>query len=259
MNSRIFLMCACYSLLTHASIETEVLPKGRPFRLTTADPREIQMSLAFHSHERLDAAIGNYFSLIGFGEKTWRIHGGFEGAGYFTMRQKQKRFPLETTDGLIGVYMEGNLGRWQNQLRFTHLSAHFSDGNIGTPIAYSRESIILRSGYLVTDDFHIYGGFYFPVHAIPTTASWHAQAGFSFFWMMRSHWVVPFTALDVHWRRESPYDPSGHFELGLALNNPPESYRSFRIFYSLYVGADPRGQYYLSPLTAHSIGVEMQI
>ena len=115
---------------SHAAIGLELIPKGRPFRLTFADPREIRMALTFEGSSKINATIGNYFSILGIRNENnpdWFFHVGLEGAGYFTMKQAEKRFPLETADGLIGLYIETSVGSAQYQFRLTHISAHLAD------------------------------------------------------------------------------------------------------------------------------------
>lgn len=241
----------------------ELLPKGRPFRPTFADPREIRMALAVASDSRLTAAIGNYFSLLAYrpddDDPTWRFHLGLEGAGYFTMRQADSRFPLETTDGLIGLYAEGARGPWQAQLRYTHVSAHLADGLAGTPIAYSRETLSLRGAYAPTADFQAYWGAHWLAHSVPRLPSLGLQGGAAWFLNFAMKPVIPFVAVDLQWRQESAVNPSLSAQLGIALNNPPEAFRSFRFFYAYYTGVDPRGQFYDRVITSHSLGIEMQI
>jgi hypothetical protein len=254
------LSCAC---ALRAGTAVELLPSGRPFRPTFADPREIRMALGFEGDSHLHASVGNYFSLIGFqpeGEPTWRLHFGLEGAGYFTMRSEGSRFPLETTDGLIGLYFDGDSGPWQAQLRFTHVSAHLSDGNSGqTAIPYSRETAVLRVGYAPTGHTQLYGGIHYIAHTIPEVGRLALQAGGSWFVPWGSNKLVPFAATDLKWKQESAVNPSWSFQIGLAVNNPPQAYRSFRFFYSYFTGSDPRGQFLNSSYTAHSLGIEMQI
>lgn len=71
--------------------------------------------------------------------------------------------------------------------------------------------------------------------------------------------LTPFVAMDIKWRQESSQNPSLSAQFGLALNNPPEAYRSFRLFYNFYTGADSRGQFYSLRYTSHALGIEMQI
>lgn len=252
----------CVQTLGASEIGLELLPRGRPFRLTFADPREIQMHLAFEGDSRLNAAVGNYFSIFGIRpaeHSDWQLHFGLEGAGFFSMRQADSRFPLETADGLIGTYLEGANGPLQVQLRFTHISAHFADGTTQTPIAYSREFTTLRAGYLINESWHAYAGFQYLVNTVPKVHPWAVQWGTTYFFPVGVAKFSPFVGLDFKWKEESRYNPSFSGQLGLALNNPPEAYRSFRFFYAYYTGSNPRGQLYDREYTAHSFGIEMQI
>jgi Protein of unknown function (DUF1207) len=221
------------------------------------------MGFSFQGDGELTAAIGNYFSLVGWnvsGEEDTRIHFGVEGAGYFGLRAVDRRFPLDTTDGLVGGYLEGNRGPFQVQFRYTHISAHLSDGvPSGLPIVYSREFTALRIGFAPDPYKDFYAGMDYVIHSAPRVPRWALQWGMSLFLPWNFLKVVPFTAVDFKWRQESFYNPSMNFELGVALNNAIEAYRSFRLFYAFYTGADPRGQFYQLPFTSNSIGIEMQI
>ncbi|NBX93229.1 MAG: DUF1207 domain-containing protein [Proteobacteria bacterium] len=242
----------------------ELLPSKRPFRLTFADPREIRMALSFQGSSGINASIGNYFSLLGIKpvseglQPDWIAHAGLEGAGYFTMRQADSRFPLETADGLIGTYFEGASGPFQGQLRFTHISAHLADGSSGVPIAYSREFISLRVGYVPGEELQVYSGLQVLVNTVPKVEPWALQLGGNFFLPGQSN-LTPFVSADLKWRQESPENPAIHLLMGLALNNPPQAFRSFRFYYAYFTGADPRGQFYNQVVTTHSVGIDMQI
>lgn len=260
----IFIALICAVSQAHnegGNVALELLPRGRPFRLTFADPREIRMVLLFEGDSRLHAMVGNYFSIFALRptDASWDFHVGLEGAGFFSLRQAQQRFPLESTDGLLGAYAEAKQKAWAVQLRYTHLSAHLSDGINQNPIAYSRESTNFRIGFLPRDDLFLYAGASAIVHSIPTVRPWAFQCGGSFFVPWSSGKLAPFSAVDLKWKQESPFNPSFTLQLGIALNNPPESYRSFRFFYAYFTGADPRGQFFERSATSHSIGVEMQI
>jgi len=221
------------------------------------------MALTYAGDSRITAAVGNYFSILSVSpseeEPTWRIHFGVEGAGFFGLRREEERFPLETADGLIGLYLEGNTGVWQGQMRFTHVSAHLADGSLDTPIAYSRETLSARVGFAPSYDFHAYLGVYRLLASFPSVPSWALQWGGSYFLSSTTKSLVPFIATDFKWKEESSYNPSLSLQVGLALNNPPQAYRSFRFYYAYFTGADPRGQFYSRSYTSHSFGIEMQI
>lgn len=247
-----------------AEWDLTLLPKGRPFRLTFADPRELRMSISFESESRVWATVGNYFSLAEFRphiEDTdgWWFHLGFEGAGYFSMRREDSRFPLETVDGLVGLYVDGARGPWQTQLRYTHISAHFADGLALQPSLFSRETLILRGAYVPRPNVQIYAGVHALVHTIPTVPAMAVQVGGAYFLDVGLQRLAPFTAIDYKWRADTDQHSSVHFLLGIGLLNEPEYHRSFRFYYSYFVGADPRGQFFLRRYESHSFGIEMQI
>lgn len=260
---RLLLILWCvipFAGLRGAEIQWEALPKGRPFRLPLADPREIRMGLSLAGSDSIQAAVGNYFSLVSLrtGEgDLWHL--GIEGAGYFGMRQAGGRFPLETTDGLIGLYLDGNRGDYQWQLRYSHISSHLADGSTDTAIPFSREYVKLRGSWVPSPFAQVYVGTTWIVNTVPDVGKWGLQWGASYFMPTSFQMVLPFIAADFQWKQESIFNPSLSFQLGVALNDPPEAYRSFRIYYAYQTGADYRGQFYDRPLTLHSLGIEMQI
>jgi len=221
------------------------------------------MALAFEGDSRVNAVVGNYFSLFAIQptdkDANWVAHFGLEGAGYFSMRQADGRYPLETADGLIGVYTEIAHGDFQWQLRYTHISAHLADGSSENPIPYSRETLGLRVGFVPSHVLHLYAGASMIANTTPQVSPWGFQTGGSLFWPWNETSLSPFLAWDTQVRQEWVYNPSVNLQVGVALNNPPEAYRSFRIYYSLFTGSDPRGQFSTRRLIAHTIGIEMQI
>lgn len=244
-----------------SELKMRLVPRGRPFRMTFADPREIKMALSFEGDSKMNAMIGNYFSLFGLESDDQKsvLHLGLEGAGFFGLRQADRRFPLESSDGLIGAYIEGSVDRVQWQVRYTHISAHLADGSQDSPIPYSREHIAMRMAYLPTNDVQLYAGAYYVLNAIPEVPPWTIQLGANLFsaWSMAQ--LTPFLGTDLKWKTESPANPTASLQAGIALSNPREAYRSLRIFYTYLTGADPRGQYYQRVVTTHALGVEMQI
>jgi hypothetical protein len=114
-------------------------------------------------------------------------------------------------------------------------------------------------GYVPEPNYHVYFGVHYLTHSIPPLPGFALQWGGEVFFPWREMKLSPFLALDTKWNHESPVALSVSAQVGIALNNPPEAYRSFRFFYSYYSGEDPRGQFYLSIYTAHMLGIEMQI
>src|SRR5690606_31743951 len=98
---------------------------------------------------------------------------------YFTMRQEGGRFPLETVDGTLGLYLEYASGPWQAQLRWTHVSAHLADGSSGTAFAYSRETLSLRGSYAPGDHLQVYFGVHKITNTMPKVHGLALEAGSS--------------------------------------------------------------------------------
>ncbi|RYZ96177.1 MAG: hypothetical protein EOP11_23850, partial [Proteobacteria bacterium] len=97
------------------------LPRGRPFPSLATDPRDLKLALRKNSKGELEADVGGYKSFSGWrgsvaGEDTV-LHMGLEGTAYFVMRKEGSKFPLQSSDGLIGLYAEAARGLWMYQLR----------------------------------------------------------------------------------------------------------------------------------------------
>lgn len=258
----IFWALSLPSILLATQSTVRVLPEGRLFTPTFSDPREISMSLIYQADSKIAAHIGNYISLLsleGNDESIWKFHFGLEGAGFFSLKRSGGRFPLETTDGMIGTYFEGKKEAIQFQLRFMHVSSHLSDGSSEVPTPYSREYLSFRTGYAFNRSTHFYAGPSFLVHAIPTTGSIGFQWGGTSFLPLQFSHMTPFFGVDFKWHSETTYNPSMNLQLGIALFNPPDPYRSFSIFYAYFTGTDPRGQFFRRTLTTHSMGLQMHI
>jgi hypothetical protein len=122
------------------------LPKGRPFGILPSDPRDLRLGLRANNKSEMEGDVAGYRSLVGHCENGRISASGIEGAAYFQMKKEGSKFPLHSSDGLFGLYAETRQGPWAWQLRFTHISAHLSDGLTGTrpSFVYSREFLVLR-------------------------------------------------------------------------------------------------------------------
>lgn len=259
---RWILLALLGSVSAWADTGLQLLPEGRRFRPTFVDPFEIRMALRFEGDQGIAANVGNYFSILGFRPLDgdgWAIDFGIEGGGYFTMRAEGSRFPLETADGTIGIYLEGSRDALQWQVRYTHVSAHLADGATGIPIPYSRETLSLRGAWAPDPYTQVYGGLHYLAHTIPVVPRLGVQFGANYFLPLSEMRITPYIGTDLRYRGETSPRWSLSTQLGFALNNPPEAYRSFRFFYAYFTGADPRGQFYQQAYTSHSFGIEMQI
>jgi hypothetical protein len=236
------------------------LPPGRPFPSLLSDPRDLKLALRKNNKDEIEADVGGYRSFAGWKGrvkgKDAVVHLGLEGNGYFLMRQKGAKFPLYSTDGLIGLYAEGIRGLWLYQLRYTHVSAHISDGLFGIrPInTYTRETLSLRLARQL-GFVRAYAGYHFLVHTEPSLPRSSLQLGaYSIFpW----HWqrVHPYLGGDVRVRNRregTTFQITGGAALVSSLGAPP-----LRLSINYLKGHDLRGQFFREKTEKWSSGLEM--
>lgn len=236
------------------------LPPGRPFPSLLSDPRDLRIGLRKNSKSELEADIGGYRSFAGWKGKVKGedavFHTGLEGNAYFLMRQEGSKFPLHSSDGLIGLYGEAIRGLWLYQLRYTHLSAHLSDGLFGVRqrFTYTRETLSLRVARQLGFT-RVYAGYHFLVHTDPTLPKHSAQLGF--YSVFPWHWerLHPYFGGDVKIRNAeegTTYSLTGGAALVSSLGAPP-----LRLALAYQKGHDLRGQFFREKTEKWSLGLEM--
>lgn len=236
------------------------LPPGRPFPSLPSDPRDLKIGLRKNSKQELEADIGGYRSFAGWKGKVKEqdtvLHMGLEGNGYFLMRQEGSKFPLHSSDGVIGLYSEAIRGLWLYQLRYTHLSAHLSDGLFGirNRFTYTRETLSLRAARQLGFT-RAYAGYHFLVHTKPNLPKHSGQ--FGFYSVFPWHWqrLHPYFGADLKLRNKqegTTYTISGGMALVSSLGAPP-----LRLSVSYQKGHDLRGQFYSEKTEKMSLGLDM--
>jgi len=234
------------------------LPRGRPFPVLPSDPRDLKLGLRKNNKGELEADVGGYRSVAGWRSGDLSLHTGIEGNGYFQMRQDGSKFPLASSDGLVGIYGEAARGPWAYQLRYTHISAHLSDGLFGvrTPFVYTREFIQLRTA-LQLGYFRPYAGYQFLTHTAPDLPRHSLQLGG--YEILPAHYgiVHPYFGADIRIRNAQE---GTTFELGAGaallshLGTPP-----ILITANYLKGHDLRGQFYFEQTEKWTFGLDLQI
>jgi hypothetical protein len=236
------------------------LPPGRPFPSLASDPRDLKLGMRKNNKNELEADVGGYRSFAGWKGKVKKedtvVHIGLEGNAYFLLRQEGVKFPLHSSDGLIGFYSEAIRGLWLYQMRFTHLSAHLSDGlyNQRERFTYTRETLSLRVAHQM-GVFRPYLGYHFLVHTKPVLPRHSLQLGF--YSILPWHWkkVHPYFGADLRIRNSqegTTYHITGGAALVSSLGAPP-----LRLSLNYLKGHDLRGQFYREKTDKWSLGLEM--
>lgn len=236
------------------------LPPGRPFPSLLSDPRDLKLALRKNNKNELEADVGGYRSFAGWkGDmrgKPTVIHVGLEGNAYFLLRQEGSKFPLHSSDGLIGIYADAIRGLWLYQLRYTHVSAHLSDGlfNIRQRNTYTRETLSLRAARQF-GVVRAYGGYHFLAHTKPELPRHSLQLGA--YSILPWHWEKfhPFVGADIRIRNAqegTTFQLTGGAALVSSLGAPP-----LRLALAYLKGHDLRGQFYTERTEKWSLGLEM--
>lgn len=236
------------------------LPPGRPFPSLLSDPRDLKLALRKNSKDELEADVGGYRSFAGWkGKMKGRdtvIHLGLEGNAYFLLHQQGVKFPLFSSDGLIGVYGDAIRGLWLYQVRFTHVSAHLSDGlfNIRQRFTYTRETLSLRVARQL-GVIRAYAGYHFLVHTKPELPRHSLQLGA--YSILPWHWwrLHPFVGGDIRIRNAeegTTYQLTTGAALVSSMGAPP-----LRLALAYLKGHDLRGQFFREKTEKLSLGLEM--
>lgn len=240
---------------------SEFLPRGRPFPPLPTDPRDLKLGIRKNSLQQVEGDIGGYRSIYGWKSEVngspLVLHTGIEGNAYFTMRHSGSKFPLESSDGLFGLYAEAVRNAWFYQLRFSHISAHLADGaaNVTQAIVYSREFLDLRIAHQM-DWIRPYAGIIELVHSLPGgLPAFGEQVGF--YAIPNFHWGQAHPYLGSDYRHRGGREGSTlNFSAGVLLASTQKA-PPIRIAANYLTGHDLRGQFFDQYIHKFSVGLEL--
>jgi hypothetical protein len=253
---------ALFPLLAQGETETpegwSFAPHGRPFGILPSDPRDLHLGLRKNNKSELEADVGGYRSLAGWRRGDTLFHAGIEGGAFFQLRQEGSRFPLASSDGLLGVYGEAARGDDAYQLRYSHISAHVADGLFGarSPFIYTREFLVLRYARRIAW-FRPYVGYQLLTHTVPAVSRHAFQLG---------GYAIP----PMHWGAMHPYfgadlrvrgaEEGTTFQLaGGAAFVPANGGAPIRVTAAYLKGHDLRGQFFREKTEKWTFGLDLDL
>jgi hypothetical protein len=230
----------------------------RPFGILPSDPRDLHLGLRKNNKRELEADVAGYRSLVAWSDGNLVAHAGIEGAAYFDMRQEGSKFPLNSSDGLVGIYGEAARGEWAWQARYTHISAHIADGLFGVraPFVYTREFLALRAAYSL-GWLRPYAGYQLLTHTAPDVPRHSLELGA--YAILPAHWgpAHPYLGGDLRVRgaREgTTYQLSAGAAFLSRVDVAP-----VRLTASYLKGHDLRGQFFEETTEKWSFGLDLDL
>jgi hypothetical protein len=234
------------------------LPAGRPFGLLPSDPRDLKLALRHNNKSEIEADVGGYRAIAGWRGDGIVFHTGIEGGAFFLMRKEGAKFPLHSSDGLIGLYAEASKQDWAYQFRFTHISAHLSDGltSARQSLIYTREFVVLRVARQL-GWFRPYAGYQFLVNTKPEVPRHQLQLG-GYAYLPWSWGIAhPYLGGDLRLRGAQE---GTTFQLGMGVafisraGMPP-----VRLTANYLKGHDLRGQFYTERTEKWTFGLDLDL
>lgn len=257
------LALVCFPEISHGTESSmadgwNALPRGRAFGILPSDPRDLKLGFRINNKSEIEGDVGGYRSVAGWKGDGLEFHTGIEGAAFFQMKKAGTSFPLHSSDGLFGIFAEAARDGWAYQFRFTHISAHLSDGL--TPVrqkfVYTREYAALRVAREL-GWFRAYAGYQFLVNTQPVMPRSSLQLGG--YGILPMHWGIahPYLGADLRLRSKQE-GTTFQLSAGTALVSkggaPP-----IRFTASYLKGHDNRGQFYFEKTEKWIFGMDLDI
>jgi hypothetical protein len=226
----------------------QVLPEGLVYPGYLAGQKESRMASVFNHDSHLgwiwDITLGGRAALLRYGTagpyrpEGWEL--GIEGAAFPRLDLEHDR-DLMSADFRVGIPLTFASGRWQFKVAGYHLSSHLGDEfMIRFPdyprINYSRDALILGTGYYLTENLRLYGEAEWAYYDDGGSQPWAFQFGVDYSPLrVMGHWGgAPFFALNGQVRQELDYEGSFTAQAGWQWRGPTN--RLLRVGAQYFVG-----------------------
>jgi len=245
----------------------QLLPQGVIYHSYLAGPREPRMASVWQNQTGngwlWDFTIGGRIGLLRYGTPRGFRPDGFEidieGAAFPQLVLNYDR-DLQAVDFRGGVPLTYGLGPFQAKFAFYHLSSHIGDEFfIKNPtfnrINFSRDVLVLGTGYFLTDAIRVYGEAGWAFYTDGGTEPWEFQFGAEYSPINAPTWRgSPFAAINAHLRQEVNFGGSLVVQVGWQWLQVANGTR-LRTGFQYFNGKNEQYQFYYNSIQQFGVGV----
>ena len=236
----------------------KIFPGKKIFPLFTADGLSHQLSLSRVTENRdWIGAVGGSIPLVQLNLQDMTIQASVAVTVFNRLVKTPGHLEVFTVDYKVDLPVDIRFSQLSLRAALGHISCHFADDGIELfgkkSIQHVNDYITLAAAYdLAAIQGHVYGGFNYSYGTQPIpNKPWLLQVGADFGNIQLHEDVWAYGAIDIKVREEVGWGSTRSFQVGLKLF-PYLNYR-LRVAYTLRMGFEERGQFYLNTTTLNLV------
>ncbi len=255
-----FLVVSHYANAQDSSALVQLFPGTKIFPLFTADGLSHQLSLS-RVTENKDwiAAIGASIPAVQLDLGNTQMQAGVAVTIFNRLIKTPGHITVYTIDYKVDVPIDIHFSDLSFRAAMGHMSCHFADDGIELlgqrSIQYANDYVTFAAAYEVAAiQGYVYTGFNYSYGTQPVqNRPWLIQVGVEFGNIDLYKEVSLYGAIDVKTKEEVGWGSTRSFQIGVKLF-PHLRYR-LRMAYTLRMGYEDRGQFYLNEATRSTYGM----
>lgn len=236
----------------------EFFPGEKIFPLFTADGLSHQFSLSrVTDNKEWIGALGGSIPIIQLNLKDVKIQGSVAATVFNRLIKTPGHLTVYTIDYKVDIPVDIRFSELSVRAAVGHISCHFADDAIELlgkkSIQHVNDYVSLAAAYDVPlIHGYVYGGFNYSYSTQPVpNKPWLFQIGSDFAHVKLHEDVEVYGAVDVKVREEVGWGSTRSIQLGFKFF--PHSRHKLRVAYTLHMGYEDRGQFYLRRETLNLI------
>lgn len=236
----------------------KIFPGEKIFPRCTADGLAHQLSLSRVTENRdWIGAVGGSIPMIQLNLENMKLQASVAVTIFNRLIKTPGHITVVTMDYKVDLPIDFRFSELALRVAFGHISCHFADDAIELfgkkSIQHVNDYITLAAAYDVRAiQGHVYGGFNYSYATQPIPYKpWLLQIGADFGNIRLHDEVTVYGAIDVKVREEVGWGSTRSFQVGFKLF--PRMNFGLRVAYTLRMGFEERGQFYLNRETLNLI------